>query len=85
MTPSRRGFFRGVTFFDPPAKLACYAGPLLIARGTKDTTVPPAAVDTFLAAHEGDKTKWTAKMDHVFKAFTGPETVARWSAKPSPS
>ncbi|MES2541874.1 MAG: alpha/beta fold hydrolase [Pseudomonadota bacterium] len=71
----KRGFFEGVTTFDPPAELASYAGPLFIAHGTKDTTVLPAAVDTFLAAHEGEEAKWIADMDHVFNAFTGPETL----------
>lgn len=71
----KRGFFEGVTTFDPPAELASYAGPLFIAHGTKDTTVLPAAVDTFLAAHEGEESKWIADMDHVFNAFTGPETL----------
>lgn len=71
----KRGFFEGVTTFDPPAELASYAGPLFIAHGTKDTTVLPAAVDAFLAAHEGEESSWTAEMDHVFNAFTGPETL----------
>jgi alpha/beta superfamily hydrolase len=71
----KRGYFEGVTTFDPPAELASYAGPLLIAHGTKDTTVLPTAVDAFLAAHEGDETAWMADMDHVFNAFTGPETL----------
>ncbi|MFN6054945.1 MAG: alpha/beta hydrolase family protein [Paracoccaceae bacterium] len=71
----KRGFFEGVTTFDPPAELASYAGPLFIAHGTKDTTVLPAAVDTFLAAHEGEESKWVAEMDHVFNVFTGPETL----------
>lgn len=71
----KRGFFEGVTTFDPPAELASYAGPLFIAHGTKDTTVLPTAVDTFLAAHEGEEASWTAEMDHVFNAFTGPETL----------
>lgn len=71
----KRGFFEGVTTFDPPAELASYAGPLFIAHGTQDTTVLPTAVDTFLAAHEGEESKWIAEMDHVFNAFTGPETL----------
>ncbi len=71
----KRGFFEGVTTFDPPAELASYAGPLFIAHGTKDTTVLPSAVDAFLAAHEGEEASWTAEMDHVFNAFTGPETL----------
>ncbi|MGL4237702.1 alpha/beta hydrolase family protein [Tabrizicola sp.] len=71
----KQGFFEGVTTFDPPAELASYAGPLLIAHGTKDTTVLPTAVDAFLAAHEGEEESWIAEMDHVFNAFTGPETL----------
>ncbi|MDP3196043.1 S9 family peptidase [Tabrizicola sp.] len=71
----KRGFFEGVTTFDPPAELASYAGPLFIAHGTLDTTVLPTAVGTFLAAHDGEESKWLAEMDHVFNAFTGPETL----------
>jgi alpha/beta superfamily hydrolase len=71
----KRGFFEGVTTFDPPAELASYDGPLFIAHGTQDTTVLPTAVDTFLAAHPGEEAKWIAEMDHVFNAFTGPETL----------
>lgn len=71
----KRGFFEGVATFDPPAELASYAGPLLVAHGTLDTTVLPTAVDAFLAAHEGVEASWIAEMDHVFNAFTGPETL----------
>lgn len=71
----KQGFFDGVATFDPPAELASYAGPLMIAHGSKDTTVLPTAVDAFLAAHEGEEVSWTAEMDHVFNAFTGPETL----------
>jgi uncharacterized protein len=70
-----QGYFEGVATFDPPTELASYAGPLLIAHGTKDTTVLPSAVDAFLAAHEGEETTWIAEMDHVFNAFTGPKTL----------
>jgi hypothetical protein len=71
----KRAFFEGVTTFDPPTELASYAGPLFIAHGTKDTTVLPTAVDAFLAAHEGEEASWIADMDHVFNAFTGPDTL----------
>lgn len=77
----KRGFFEGVTTFDPPAELASYAGPLFVAHGTQDTTVLPSAVDTFLAAHEGEESKWIAEMDHVFNAFTGPETLDQMVAE----
>jgi hypothetical protein len=71
----KRGFFDGVATFDPPAELASYAGPLLVAHGTLDTTVLPTAVDAFLAAHEGEEKTWIVEMDHVFNAFTGPDTL----------
>jgi alpha/beta superfamily hydrolase len=71
----KRGFFEGVQGFDPKAELAGYAGPLFVAHGTKDTTVLPHAADDFLAAHDGEEVKWTAEMDHVFNAFTGPDTL----------
>jgi hypothetical protein len=71
----KRGFFDGVATFDPPAELASYAGPLLVAHGTLDTTVLPTAVDAFLAAHDGEEKTWIAEMDHVFNAFTGPDTL----------
>ncbi len=77
----KRGFFEGVTTFDPPAELASYSGPLFIAHGSKDTTVLPSAVDTFLGAHEGEESKWIAEMDHVFNAFTGPETLDQMVAE----
>lgn len=70
-----QGYFEGVATFDPPAELSSYAGPLMIAHGTLDTTVLPSAVDAFLAAHEGEEVSWIAEMDHVFNAFTGPETL----------
>lgn len=71
----KQGYFEGVATFDPPAELSSYAGPLMIAHGTKDTTVLPTAVDAFLQAHEGEEVSWIAEMDHVFNAFTGPETL----------
>lgn len=71
----KRGFFEGIATFDPPAELASYEGPLFIAHGSKDTTVLPTAMDTFLQAHNGEEASWTAEMDHVFNAFTGPQTL----------
>jgi uncharacterized protein len=52
-----------------------------VAHGTQDTTVLPSAVDTFLAAHEGEESSWIAEMDHVFNAFTGPETLDQMVAE----
>jgi uncharacterized protein len=71
----KQGFFDGITAINPGQEIAAYKGPLFVAQGTEDTTVLPASADVFLAKHEGDEAKWTEKMDHVFNAFTGPETL----------
>ncbi len=71
----KQGFFDGLTTYDPLAELAAYTGPLLVAQGSLDTTVLPVSADLLLAAHEGEEVSWTAEMDHVFNAFTGPETL----------
>jgi alpha/beta superfamily hydrolase len=71
----KQGFFDGVATHDPVRELAAYGGPLFVAHGDLDTTVLPAAADAYLAAHDGVEAKWTAAMDHVFNAFTGPETL----------
>jgi uncharacterized protein len=71
----KQGYFDGFDVFDPPAELAAYQGPLFVAQGSLDTTVLPASADLLLAAHQGVQEKWTAEMDHVFNAFTGPETL----------
>jgi alpha/beta superfamily hydrolase len=76
----KQGFFDGLTTYDPLAELAAYTGPLLVAQGSLDTTVLPVSADLLLAAHEGEEVSWTAEMDHVFNAFTGPETLDKMVA-----
>ncbi len=71
----KQGFFDGINSFDPLKEIAAYKGPLLVAQGSEDTTVMPASADKLLEMHEGVETKWVDKMDHVFNAFTGPETL----------
>jgi uncharacterized protein len=71
----KQGFFDGINAINPGQEIATYKGPLFVAQGTEDTTVLPASADVFLDKHEGDEAKWTEKMDHVFNAFTGPETL----------
>jgi dienelactone hydrolase len=68
-------FFDGVASFDPAAEIADYAGPLFVAQGSLDTTVPPASADVLIAAHDGPEELWVAEMDHVFNAFTTDETL----------
>lgn len=76
----KQGFFDGLTTYDPLAELAAYTGPLLVAQGSLDTTVLPVSADLLLAAHEGEEVSWIAEMDHVFNAFTGPETLDKMVA-----
>ena len=64
-------YFDGVETFSPTAEIAGYGGPLLVAQGTLDTTVPPVSADLLIAAHDGPEQLWTAEMDHVFGAFAG--------------
>ncbi len=71
----KQGYFEGVAGFDPLAEIAAYKGPLFVTKGTLDTTVPPAQADALIAAHDGPETLWTAEMDHVFNAFTEPQTL----------
>lgn len=68
-------FFDDIATFDPTAEIADYAGPLFVAQGSLDETVPPASADVLIAAHEGPEELWVAEMDHVFNAFTTDETL----------
>jgi uncharacterized protein len=76
----KQGFFDGVSKFDPPTELSHYKGPLFVTKGTEDTTVVPADADKLISAHDGPEELWTEKMDHVFNAFTGPETLDKMVA-----
>jgi uncharacterized protein len=71
----KQGFFDGLYAIDPTKEISAYKGPLMVVNGTEDTLVAPATGDLFLAAHDGVEEKYTDKMDHVFNAFTGPETL----------
>ncbi|MGL5008950.1 MAG: alpha/beta hydrolase family protein, partial [Paracoccaceae bacterium] len=71
----KQGYFDGIMAMDPVAEIAAYQGSLFVAHGRLDTTVLPAAAEKFITAHEGPEELWMAEMDHVFNAFTGPETL----------
>ena len=60
---------------DPVAEIASYAGPLLVAQGDNDVVVTPDGAPRLIAAHRGEHDLWTASMDHVFNAETGPEQL----------
>ncbi len=71
----KQGYFDGLLSLDPVKEIAAYQGPLFVAQGSLDTTVLPVSADLLIAAHEGTEELWTAEMDHVFNAFTGPQTL----------
>ncbi len=71
----KQGFFEGLYAIDPAKEISAFKGPLMVVNGSDDTLVAPATGDLFLAAHEGTEEKYTDKMDHVFNAFTGPQTL----------
>ena len=68
----KQGFFDQMTRFMPLEEIASYGGPLFVAQGTLDTTVPPVAQDRLLAAHDGPEQAYTREMDHVFNVFSSP-------------
>jgi uncharacterized protein len=71
----KQPFFDGLYAIDPAREISAYKGPLFVANGSEDTLVAPATGDLFLEAHDGTEEKYTDKMDHVFNAFTGPDTL----------
>lgn len=76
----KQGYFEGVASFDPAQEIAAYKGPLFVTKGMLDTTVVPADADLLIASHDGPEQLWTEEMDHVFNAFTGPETLDKMVA-----
>lgn len=68
-------FFDGIETFDPMKEIAGYPGPLLVTKGTKDTTVLPQEADDFIAAHNGPEELLTEDMDHVFNVFATTDTL----------
>ena len=68
-------FFDGLETLDPVAELAAFDGPLFVAQGSLDTTVPPASADLYIAAHDGPEELWLAEMDHVFNIFATADTL----------
>lgn len=74
-------FFNEVKTFDPPAELAAYTGPLLVAQGSTDEIVAPASADLLLAAHDGPEEIYTEEMDHSFNIFTETEALDALAAK----
>ena len=71
----KQGYFEGMQTFNPLTEIAAYKGPLFVAQGRLDTKVLPVAADKLIEAHDGTEVLWMADMDHVFNAFTGPQTL----------
>jgi len=76
-TTLNAAFFNEVWTTDPVAFMAGYAGPLLVIVGTRDDIVwpQPQAGWVYLNHHEGEEGIVVLDTDHVFDAFTGPDTV----------
>ena len=70
-----QGFFAGILAFDPPAEIAAYPGPLMVAQGTRDGVVDPASARLLIDAHDGPESLWTRAMDHSFDAATSTEDL----------
>lgn len=71
----KQGYFDQLRSVDPVKEISAYTGPLFVAQGTLDTTVLPASADLLIAGHKGAQETFIAEMDHVFNAFTGPQTL----------
>ncbi|MEQ9811351.1 MAG: alpha/beta fold hydrolase [Azospirillaceae bacterium] len=70
-------FFNEVWTTDPVAFMAGFGGPLLVIVGTRDDIVwpQPQAGWVYLNHHEGEEGIVVLDTDHVFDAFSGPDTV----------
>ena len=71
----KRAFFDEVATFDPMDGIASHDRPLLVASGALDTTVLPEEGEDYIANHPGERTLWSAEMDHVFNIFAETETL----------
>ncbi|WP_286202958.1 alpha/beta hydrolase family protein [Rhizobium lusitanum] len=76
-TTLKASFFKEMPTTSTIAAIAHYPGPLQVIVGSKDTTVTPqpASGQALLDYHDGEERLDVFDMDHVFNAFTGPETI----------
>lgn len=76
-TTLKASFFKEMPTTSTIAAIAHYPGPLQVIVGSKDTTVTPqpASGQVLLDYHDGEERLDVFDMDHVFNAFTGPETI----------
>lgn len=76
-TTLKASFFQEMPTTSTIAAIAHYPGPLQVIVGSKDTTVTPqpASGQALLDYHDGEERLDVFDMDHVFNAFTGPETI----------
>jgi len=84
-TDLRGWFFEDMFVVDPVAEIAGYDGPLLVIVGSRDDTVfpQPQSGELFTRYHDGPEELLLLDTDHVWDAFSGPETVdqmALWTA-----
>ncbi|HEX8046670.1 alpha/beta hydrolase family protein [Rhizobium sp.] len=76
-TTLKASFFKEMPTTSTIAAIAHYPGPLQVIVGSKDTTVTPqpASGQVLLDYHDGEERLDVFDMDHVFNAFTGPQTI----------
>lgn len=76
-TTLKASFFKEMPTTSTIGAIARYPGPLQVIVGSKDTTVTPqpASGQVLLDYHDGEERLDVFEMDHVFNAFTGPETI----------
>ncbi|NTF57366.1 alpha/beta fold hydrolase [Agrobacterium rhizogenes] len=76
-TTLKASFFKEMPTTSTIAAIAHYPGPLQVIVGSKDTTVTPqpASGQVLLDYHNGEERLDVFDMDHVFNAFTGPQTI----------
>lgn len=76
-TALKPAYFQDLFNIDPVAELARYPGPVLVAVGTKDTTIypQPQSGQLLLTHHQGKGELWVRPMDHVFNIFDETKTV----------
>jgi alpha/beta superfamily hydrolase len=71
----KQPFFDELVSTDPLQEIAAYRGPLFVAEGDRDESIPPGTGARFIAAHPGQNELWGRPMDHIFNTETGTQTL----------
>ncbi|MEX3011098.1 alpha/beta hydrolase [Hoeflea sp. TYP-13] len=76
-TTLKGAFYQELPTTSPAAALSRYPGPVMVIVGSKDTLVTPqpAAGQVLLNYHDGKESLVVFDTDHVWDAFSGPDTL----------